>query len=218
MDILKRNWDILSDYVKKTLSGRDDSHGYNHLERVAKTSLKFLEEMYGINEHNIQFILDVLYVAFLHDICDHKYNNIDLENSLRDFLSENVKDPVFILNVIDRISFSKEDYCIKNNIPLDWNEILGDYGIKIRDLVSDADKIEAIGKIGIERCIEYSKSKYFEKNKKEITQQELIEQVKKHSEEKLLRLKDEFIKTMPGKKMAEPLHEEMVILLRKIDK
>jgi HD superfamily phosphodiesterase len=93
---------------------------------------------------------------------------------------------------------------------------LGPDGCKIRDIVSDADKLEAIGVIGIARCKEYTREQYFATHHTHIGDEELAKLVIQHAEEKLLRLKSEFIRTAWGKKMAEPLHDEMVAELEKM--
>ena len=89
----------------------------------------------------------------------------------------------------------------------------------MRDIVSDADKLEAIGIAGVKRCMEYQIHKY----KEDFLNQEiplllLVKRVVEHAHEKLLRLRDHFIKTKMGKEISLPLHNEMVILVEKIDK
>ena len=56
-----------------------------------------------------------------------------------------------IISIIDNISFSKEYNLRKNNktIELDENTMI------LRNIVSDADKIESVGKKGIERMIDF---------------------------------------------------------------
>ena len=73
--------------------------------------------------------------------------------------------------------FSKE---IKNGSS-DWHEIIGIEGIIIRNIVSDADKIDALGETGIRRCIEFGFYKY-----KKATSEEMIQRVRDHACEKIL--------------------------------
>lgn len=66
------------------------------------------------------------------------------------------------------------------------------------DALRDADRLEAIGQIGIDRCIAYSIS----------IGRRIPEEVVDHCHEKLLRLYNEkFIVTEEGRKLAEPLHQ-----------
>lgn len=202
-------WNTLSKYVKEVCADRDPSHGHEHMQKVAENSIKILNEM-NYMENNF-ILMHVIIVAWLHDVCDHKYGD-HLKSNMQTFLLDNhFDDPEYIFNIIDRISYSKEDKCIKQGVSYksDWMDVLGEDGCIIRDIVSDADKLEAIGKIGIERCIEYTRHKNVD-----ITQHQLNIEVHKHAEEKLLRLKDEFIRTEPGKRMAEPLHRVMVDMLK----
>jgi HD superfamily phosphodiesterase len=92
-------------------------------------------------------------------------------------------------------------------------------GSKVRDIVSDADKLEAIGEAGIKRCLEYQIHKYKEDSpNQEIPHSQLIKQVVEHAHEKLLRLREHFFRTKIGKEISLPLHNEMEILVRKIEK
>ena len=100
----------------------------------------------------------ILTIAWLHDVNDHKYNNVfEMTENMKNFLSEyyNNKDVELIMNIIDRISFSKENKIINSNY--DWFDVIGQYGIIIRDIVSDADKIEALGNIGFQRCLQFTR-------------------------------------------------------------
>lgn len=98
------------------------------------------------------------------------------------------------MDIIDRISYSKEVKMIKAN-NLDWKCVLGVKGLIVRNIVSDADKLEAIGKIGLDRCIEYTKTKYFEKHSEKIPKNVLKVMVNNYADEKLKTLKDHFIRT-----------------------
>lgn len=45
----------------------------------------------------------------------------------------------------------------------------------------------------------------------------IADHIRKHADEKLLRLYPEFIMTKNGKKLAEPLHREMQVILVNLD-
>lgn len=214
MDKLTRQ---LSDFVKEVCAERDESHGWQHMKYVAENSMNiyYSEYVKGNLEPSTQLQQLVLACAWLHDVPDHKYDHDGklmekVEHFLDHHLPENKR---MILNVIDRVSFSKENICLKKGIPLDWDQVLGEVGITVRNIVSDADKLEALGKIGFERTCEYTREAYKQKHGKDMPYYKLVENVKQHSEDKLLRLKDEFIRTDSGKELAEPLHYQFKKML-----
>ena len=74
----------------------------------------------------------------------------------------------------------------------------------LRDIVSDADKLDAIGFAGIERCRDFSKSRKPNANDDEI-ECDVVE----HMHEKLLKLVDNYIRTPTAKILGAPLQDEM---------
>lgn len=196
-------------FVKSATLGRDPTHGLEHAEKVASNAKQILHLKGESEETNF----DCVVVALIHDVSDHKYDrNGKLALLLMMFLIETFgeRQGMLYYNIAERVSYSKE---VKAKGNLDWNDILGEYGCYIRDIVSDADKMEAIGKTGIQRCIEYTRH-----SNEGISHFELVLKVMKHSEEKLLRLHKEYIRTPEGKKLAKPLHDEMVISLSELIK
>ena len=107
-----------------------------------------------------------------------------------------------VLLIIENVSFSKEDKLrkategklrIAENVPKE----LHPYLIALRD----ADRLEAIGPEGIRRCQVFTESRGGK----------VPEDVVVHCHEKLLRLYNEhFICTEEGRRLAEPLHEDIV--------
>ena len=75
----------------------------------------------------------------------------------------------------------------------------------IRDIVSDADKLDAIGYAGIERCRDFSK--YRSPN---ASCEEIEENVVEHMHDKLLKLLDQYIRTDSAKTIGKPLQKEML--------
>lgn len=204
-------WNSLSQFVKDVCEGRDESHGHLHMESVAKNSL-VIYSAYKNEYPEIE--KDVIVVAWLHDVEDHKYDATpETRTKIINFLKsiyntyENVE---WILDIIDYISFSKEKKSRVSGVnedmePLIWRERLGNKGVVIRNIVSDADKLEALGTIGLKRCIEFIKHK-----NPNFTNKEVIEAVKKHADEKLLRLiSDKYIRTPIGIKLAQGLEDEL---------
>lgn len=197
--------DKLDTFVTDACKGRDETHSRNHMWKISRLAI-YIAANEGHAEKKL--LEDVLITSWLHDVADHKYcENTNLESILENFLQsfENAK---LYKDIIDRISYSNE---VKNGSS-NWKNILGINGLLVRNIVSDADKIDAIGENGIRRCIEYGFHKYGN-----ATDIEMIKRVRDHSEEKLLLLKDKFIRTKTGKELAEPEHQIMLEILLRLD-
>lgn len=198
----------LKTFCKMMTLDRDESHNYLHMFKVYENCQVIYEEM-NLAKH---IEAKIMAVALFHDIADHKYYsdsekdaaNIKIRVLLEEYFSkEETNDILFI---IDNISFSREKAGL-----IRWNEFTRET-LLIRNIVSDADKLEAIGKVGIERCLQYTKDKYGDK----LTQQELIEHLEKHCQEKLYLLAEKYIRTDRGKKLARPLHEETISIVKNL--
>jgi HD superfamily phosphodiesterase len=206
----------LLDFVKKICKDRDESHNHVHMEKVSQLSKiiysKLTDELKNEEVYNL-----VVIVAWLHDVCDHKYDKDNtLRSKVKSFLLRISNETDLILAIIDRVSYSKENSAREKNTPLDWKEKLGDVGCFVRNVVSDADKLDAIGKNGVIRCKKFAKIHYKEKYNINPPYDILIHLILNHAEEKLLRLKDEFIRTTVGKELAVPLHNEMILELENL--
>ena len=200
---IQDRWNLLSDFVNETCKGRDDSHGHAHMKAVAEMTRYIVEQ--DFNDESGHLMLDAITAAWLHDIADHKYDHDGtLEQRLDEFGAANIWNYQEIKHVIKYVSFSTENKAILAGSPLNFPAILGAYYSQIRNIVSDADKLEAIGKIGIQRAVEYTT----EANPS-FTPQQVIEDVYKHAHEKLLRLATQFIKTPLARSIAARRHHEM---------
>ena len=200
---IEERWNLLSNFVDEICKGRDDSHGHAHMKAVAETTMLIIQEDFIDDTGNLT--LDAITAAWLHDIADHKYDHDGtLEQRLDHFGHTNIWNYHEIKQVIKYVSFSTENKAILAGAPLNFPEILGAYYSQIRDIVSDADKLEAIGSIGIQRCIEYTTH-----TNPTYTHAQVIHDVKKHADEKLLRLASQFIKTPTARTIATHRHKEM---------
>lgn len=191
---------LIDEFVADLTKHRDKSHGYDHLREVSRYAVYIAVEE-GCSQ---EVLVSILLVAWLHDLIDHKYPDEAVINirKITEFITKhNLAIPSLILNIIDRISYSKE----VAHGDSEWKSVIGISGIRIRNIVSDADKLTAMGAAGVKRCAEYIKEKY-----PAITQRELNYKLLNHANEKLLLLKDKFIRTTTGKNLAEPLHYEMI--------
>lgn len=201
---IEQRWNLLSDFVKETCQGRDDSHGHAHMKAVAEMTRYIVEQ--DFNDESGHLMLDAITAAWLHDIADHKYDHDGtLEQRLDEFgNAANIWNYNEIKQVIKYVSYSTENKAIAAGTPLDFTAILGAYYSQIRNIVSDADKLEAIGKIGISRALMYTT----EANPT-YTQAQVIADVHKHAHEKLLRLATQFIRTPLARSIATRRHKEM---------
>ncbi len=187
---------ITEDYVKSNFNQESTGHDWWHIKRVHDLSLQINEI-----EKKDEFIVRM--IALLHDVFDEKFSNGDVKQNL-----ENLMKKLNIYNEID-------EYDIKNIIHSIEN--LGFKGgfnnIEISDegkIVQDADRIDAIGAIGIARCFAYNGKKgnlIYDPDMGivEINNQEEYRNKKRHAinhfYEKLLKIKDT-INTETGKTIA----------------
>jgi len=194
-------------FVKKTLQGAEAGHDWFHIERVYKTAL-------SINAKEDGDLLIVTLAALLHDIADSKFNNGDEEIGPRvagEFLKTT--------GIADHIILQVQQI-IKN---LSYKASLGkiEFFSKELDIVQDADRLDAIGAIGIARAFTYGGFKnrvlYDPKiqpdlNMSKETYKNSTAPTINHFYEKLLRLK-ELMKTETGKELAEQRHQFMLLYL-----
>jgi uncharacterized protein len=190
-------------FVKAELENAEGGHDWFHIERVYKNALLIA------NGENCD-ILVVKLGALLHDIADSKFHNGDESvgpKKARLFLeTENVSENtiVHVINIIDNISY-KGGNVIKNFHSLEL------------DIVQDADRLDAIGAIGIARTFNYGGYKNRTIYNPEIAPNlHMSKEEYKNSEaptinhfyEKLLLLKDK-MNTETGKEIAIQRHRFM---------
>ena len=195
------------DFVKKTLAGAEAGHDRFHIERVYKTTLY-------INVREQGDPLTVMLASLLHDIADSKFNNGDEEIGpaiAGDFL-KSLEIPTETISHIQQI--------IRN---MSYKASLGtvDFHSKELDIVRDADRLDAIGAIGIARSFTYGGYKNRVMYDPEIAPETDLsrEDYKNaasptinHFYEKLLLLKD-LMKTRTGSEMATQRHQFMLLYL-----
>lgn len=192
------------DFVKQTLENAEAGHDWFHIERVYKAAI-------NINKVEKGNALVVALAALLHDIADPKFNNGNEELGpaiAEDFLkSIEVEQDVIthVKSIIQNMSF-------KNSFDA------AGFTSKEMQIVQDADRLDAIGAIGIARAFTYGGFKnrllYNPSIKPE---QHLTKESYKntsaptinHFYEKLLLLKD-MMNTEAGKAIALERHNFML--------
>ena len=190
-------------FVKEKLENAEGGHDWFHIERVYKNSILIAQE------EECDLIV-VKLGALLHDIADSKFHDGDETigpKTARTFLeSENVFEETInhVINIIENISFKGGNFENK-------------FSSKELEIVQDADRLDAIGAIGIARTFNYggfknralynpsiapnlnmSKEEYKNSNSPTLN----------HFYEKLLLLKDK-MNTATGKKIALERHKYM---------
>lgn len=199
-------------FVKQKLENAESGHDWFHIERVYKNALLIAK-----NENCDQTIVEL--GALLHDIADSKFHDGDETigpKTARKFLeSENIDEKIIkeVIFIIENISFKGGNF--KKKIAT----------IELQ-IVQDADRLDAIGAIGIARTFNYGGFK-----NRQIYNPEILpnlemtkEEYKKnnaptinHFYEKLLLLKDK-MNTETGKKIAQGRHQYMESFLEQFYK
>jgi uncharacterized protein len=193
-------------FVKETLKGAEGGHDWFHIQRVFNNTLLLAKDE-KVN------ILIVSLAALLHDIADPKFYDGDETIGPRlakDFLTSLNVDTKVITHVIEIIkNMSFKNSLEKNKKPFHTKEL---------QVVQDADRLDAIGAIGIARAFNYGGFKNRELYNPSIVPNLNMtkEEYKKssaptinHFYEKLLLLKDK-MNTNTGKKIALQRHQFML--------
>lgn len=179
-------------FIKKQFSGEGTGHDYFHIERVVKLAQRIAKE-----ENASLFITEL--AAWLHDLGDHKLNNgVDRsEEMIKDFLNsisvpgETIQQ---VASIVSQVSFSK-------------GKIADSPEAKI---LQDADRLDAIGAIGIARVFSFGGSRLREIYNPEAPAATSIQ----HFYDKLLKLKD-LMNTASGRRIAESRHRFLEVYLER---
>ena len=192
-------------FVKETLKGAEGGHDWFHIQRVFKNTLLIAKDEK----------VDVLVVslgALVHDIADAKFNEGDETvgpKMAREFLTS----LQLSKKIIDHVVLIIENISYKTSLDSKKR-----FTSKELEVVQDADRLDAIGAIGIARAFNYGGFKNRELYNPEIAPNLRMtkEEYKKskaptinHFYEKLLLLKDK-MNTESGKKLAEKRHQFML--------
>ncbi len=186
---MKDTIDAAKEYIERLFAGNADGHGLDHSMRVYKNAMRIAEPEPAAD----RFI--VALSALLHDADDYKLFQTENNANARSFLeSENVDQVTAdrICEVINSVSFSKN----RGKKP---ETIEG-------QIVQDADRLDAIGAIGIARTFAFGGK-----------HNRSLESSIDHFHEKLLLLKD-MLNTEKAKELAESRHLFMEQFLEEWEK
>jgi uncharacterized protein len=187
-------------FVKYELQNAEGGHDWWHIERVWKNAKKI-----ALSESVNLFFVEL--GALVHDIADHKFNDGDELAGVakaRKFLKSLAVDEI-IIDHVEKIML---------NISFKGGNFSQEFSSKELAVIQDADRLDAIGAIGIARAFNYGGFKGRELYNPAIHPEigMTVEQYQKstaptlnHFYEKLLLLKDR-MNTETGKKMAEQRH------------
>ena len=195
-------------FVKETLAEAEGGHDWYHIERVWHTA-RYIREREGAGD-----LLTIELAALLHDISDAKFNGGDDEMGSRmasEFLTKLGLDEDLVKHVqsiIQHVSY-KGGFAQDQISTMEFQ------------IVQDADRLDAIGAIGIARAFNYGgfKNRPIHIPEKPLQEYEDSRSYHKsdaptinHFHEKLLKLKG-LMNTSTGKQMAEERHNYMVDFL-----
>ncbi|CAA7391100.1 unnamed protein product [Spirodela intermedia] len=208
--------------LEHTTKGRDASHDAAHAYRVRDLALSLAREeglgdpsSPGYSQDSIEV---VELAALLHDIGDYKYTKDQTDDTamVEKFLNdEGLEDckTEKILRIIKAMGFKNEvthASCFDSSL---------EFGV-----VQDADRLDAIGAIGIARCFTFGGSKNRPLHDPSIPPRTALSKETymnkderqpsiNHFHEKLLKLKD-LMKTKAGQRRAEGRHKFMLDFLK----
>lgn len=171
-------------FIKNNFSGEATGHDYFHVKRVVDNALEIAKA-----ENADLFLVEIS--AWLHDVGDYKlHDGFDQSEELvRQFLvTQNIPEDLIVKvnEIISQVSFSK-----------------GNQATSIEaQIVQDADRLDALGAIGIARAFAYGGSKgreLWNPDEPELT-------TVQHFYDKLLKLKN-LLNTVTAKNIAAKRHD-----------
>lgn len=202
--------DIIADtvlFVKKQLTGAEGGHDWFHIERVYRNALLIAADV------NCDLLV-VKLAALLHDIADSKFHNGDETvgpKRATEFLQLKQVDSNTIEHVVKIIE----------NISFKGGNVIQNFDSVELQIVQDADRLDAIGAVGIARAFNYGGFKgralydpeikpRFEMNREEYKKSD--GPTVNHFYEKLLKLSSK-MNTDSAKQIAAQRHEFLELFL-----
>lgn len=203
---------MTEEFVRQNQKGYDSGHDWWHIVRVRKLA-SFINDMEVLAD---PFEVDI--TALLHDTADSKFAGRDNDEGyqlIKNFMDScgmsDLRDK--IIDVIKNVSFSSKNKKENPDDPLLW-------------VIQDADRLDAIGAIGIARAFNYGgfrNNKIYDpdvintENGEMGSSKQGTASTVSHFYEKLLLLKS-MMNTQTAKRLAEERHEFLELYLRQFYK
>ncbi|MCK4517911.1 HD domain-containing protein [Candidatus Babeliales bacterium] len=193
-----------AEFIKKKFSGEGSGHDWWHVHRVWKTAQNIALDEKGVD------LLVVQLGALLHDVADFKFHDGDEEigsRKAKEWLSSFDLPHEVVKHVCD----------IVRNVSFKGAGVADVMKTKEGMIVQDADRLDAIGAVGIARLFAYggSKNHLLYDPAVGLQKYDSVEAYRKnksssfnHFHEKLFLLKDR-MHTKTGKRIAQERHEYM---------
>jgi len=176
-------------FVHNYMSKYDNSHDYAHILRVVSNANRILQAELSRNPCVTYDTTTLFLAALLHDVGDHKYVQAGKANlKIVDILVERGLGwplGIAVQKIVDHVSYSHEirEPVITAGVLAAYPELA---------IVQDADRLDAIGAVGIGRCFSFGAAKMPDQP---------MDRAIEHFEEKLFKLEG-MMKTETGKQMA----------------
>ncbi|KAJ4340361.1 hypothetical protein N0V87_002653 [Didymella glomerata] len=181
----------INTYVHTYMSQYDNSHDYQHILRVVSNANIILREESKTNPSTSYDTTSLFLAALLHDVGDHKYAlpGSDVSQQVLNVLlsyGASAGLAAKVQTIVTHVSYSNE---VRN--PQSIVDVLSQHPELA--IVQDADRLDAIGAVGIGRCFSFGAAKFPD---------QAMGRAIDHFEEKLVKLEG-MMKTQIGRRMAK---------------
>ena len=209
--------EAVENFVRAELANVDASHDWLHILRVRANALKLLETEQDAGRALEADRVVIELAAILHDVGDHKYSGSYEAGpeTVRRFLASFLENGELTAQQVDKVvyivanvSFSKEAAKgLNQDMPVE-------IPLELR-IVQDADRLDAIGAIGIARCMAFTGARnrpFYSPGQEPAKDTSAYG----HFFDKLFKLKS-IMKTEAGRQEAENRHKFMAVFIRQLE-
>ncbi|KAF8525773.1 hypothetical protein BU17DRAFT_74213 [Hysterangium stoloniferum] len=209
---------LAEELMEKVMGGYDPSHDALHVYRVRKTAMALARAQPSQPD-----LLVVELAALFHDVLDKKYNTSGdttdkfLDPFFRNAASKTGIDlfldgrAILIMRIIDNVSWTTERKLREDDKITEWHKSCVEL-----HCVQDADRLDAIGAIGVMRCAAFSAAKNRPLHVPEGDDRQGSSAID-HFHDKLLKIKER-LKTESGMRMGQERHQFMLQFLSAVDR